>query len=313
MTAPSRLYISLLVHEKPEVILDQLKNFRRFAPGAIIVMHVAKAMVLTEEIAASFTALGNVHINPERVATNATTLLQPHQLNIRYILGLNPNEHDKIAFHASNDMLVRPGVEEHLQAYDAGYYNDGILDLKNEPLIANAAYADQAFMRLCKEAGVETLIKTQIEGAYFQIRHLRPALALIDAAGFDWTIRRGYYAEEIVISTLVHAQLNGTAARIGRPYILSEVSLLMKYIDLRHRILGYNMAAKILGRILRVLGPKSITPNLVGAIRKGKLGIYRFYQKANGVVRFSEEDSFGVKRVEREIDNKLRAYIRRLA
>lgn len=36
------IYISIPVHEKPEVIVDQLCNFERFFPSAKIVLHLSK-------------------------------------------------------------------------------------------------------------------------------------------------------------------------------------------------------------------------------------------------------------------------------
>ena len=36
------LYISIPVHEKPEVIVNQMQNFARYLPEAKVVLHVSK-------------------------------------------------------------------------------------------------------------------------------------------------------------------------------------------------------------------------------------------------------------------------------
>lgn len=311
MNTKRRLYISLLVHEKPEVILDQLRNFRHFAPGAVIVIHLSVGFNFPDEFISEAIGLGQVHFNPQRVATNKVNLLYPHLLNIRYILTLGPAETDFISFQASNDLLVRGGLEEHLRSYDAGYFSDGILDVKNEPVYAGNVYADTGFLRLCETLNCKVIIKSQIEGLYAQVKDLKSVLRLIDEAGFDMSQKRSYFAEEVMLPTLLHYVLGGSG-RVGLPYILSEIAIQMKYIEIRHRVFGYNFFAKAFGRVLKLIGPNRITKGLVNRIRRGDLGFYNFFGRGIGVRRFSIEHSFGVKRVNRDMSDRLRLYVRGL-
>lgn len=306
---PRKLYISLLVHEKPEVILDQLRNFRRFVPGATIVIHLSLGFDFPEDFIPEAIGLGQVHFNPRRVATNKVNLLYPHLLNVRHILTLGPAETDFISFQASNDLLVRGGLEAHLQGYDIGYFSDGLLDEKNEPIYASNVHTDKPFLALCAALNCRAIIKSQIEGLYAQVRHLRSVLKIIDDAGFDMAAKRTYFAEEVMLPTLLHHVTAMENVRIGLPYILSEIAIQMKYIEVRHRLLGYNVCARILGRILKTVGPSRITTGLIDRIRAGDLGFYRFYGTGIGVRRFDARSSFGVKRVSREINDPLRKYI----
>ncbi len=299
MSAPKRLFISLLVHEKPDVILDQLRNFRRFAPAATIVVHLSAGMDAPKPFITEAVGLGQVHFNPQRVVTNKVNLLFPHLLNIRHILTLGPSDTDLIAFQASNDLLVRRGLEQHVSRYDAGYFSDGYLDEKNERFFANRVRQDQSFIDLCASLKCTVLMKSQIEGLYAQVRHLSSVLNIIDAANFDMSIKRTYFAEEVMLPTLLHHVLNGEPARIGLPYVLSEIAIQMKYIELRHRLAGYNQFARAVGWGLKLVGPTRMSKGLVTRIRAGDLGFYRFFGTGVGVRRFSIEHSFGVKRVER--------------
>jgi hypothetical protein len=312
MSNSRRLYISLLVHEKTEVIMDQLRNFRHFAPGAVIVIHLSVGFDATDAFITEALGLGQVHFNPQRVATNKVNLLYPHLLNIRHILTLGPAETDLISFQASNDLLVREGLEEHLQAYDAGYFSHGKLDTKNEPVYAANVFTDQPFLDLCASLDCKVIIKSQIEGLYAQVHYLRSVLGLINDAGFDMSLKRTYFAEEVMLPTLLHHVLP-EHVNVGLPYILSEIAIQMKYIEIRHRLLGYNICARILGRILKVVGPSRITKGLVDRIRCSNLGFYKFYGTCLGVPRFSVAHSYGVKRVDRNMGDSLRCYIRNLS
>ncbi|CAM2916956.1 hypothetical protein [Rariglobus hedericola] len=308
MQQTKRLYISLLVHEKPEVIMDQLRNFRRFAPGAVVVVHLSLGFNPPESFIAEAKALGQVYFNPESVATNKVNLLYPHLLNIKHILTLAPAGTDFISFQASNDLLVRHGLEEHLQSYDAGYFSDGYLDEKNEAVYATRVREDQPFLDLLKSLNCPIIIKSQIEGLYAQVKDLRAVLQIIETANFDMSAKRSYFAEEVMLPTLLHHVLAGRG-RMGLPYILSEIAIQMKYIEIRHRLLGYNIFARAFGRILKIIGPVSISKGLVNRIRREDLGWYCFYGKSLNVRRFAVAHSFGVKRIPRDIDDRLRKYI----
>ena len=70
-----------------------------------------------------------------------------------------------VSFHASNDMLVRTGLEKHVQSYEAGYCQDGILNPANDPVGAAKILGDEEFAtlrsrteeaiaELCRQAGL---------------------------------------------------------------------------------------------------------------------------------------------------------------
>lgn len=305
MDAPPQLFISLIVHEKPEVILDQLRNFRRFAPAAIIVLHISKMMEIPVDLVTQIESLQRVHLNPIRVATTFYSLQGPHHENLRFILGLNPAETDRVAFHASNDLLVRKGVEHYVCSHAAAYFHDGIYF----PAADSKILADREFAALRSKAASEVLIFSQVEGSFYQVQHLRRAFDLIEEVGMDLTQPRPYFAEEIILPTLIHGFLKGTSPSVGIPYILSEGAFIAKYFEIAGKLFGQGIVAKIFSRLLRTIGPIRITPRLVDRIRKGNLGIYENFRQSNGAVRFRTADSYGVKRVPRDIASRLRRHI----
>ena len=305
-----RLFISLLVHEKPEVILDQLKNFKRYAPEAVVVLHLSKGFSLPDSAVHEFKALGQVHINPVQVATNKVNLLYPHFVNLELILQLGAEGNDKVALHASNDMLVRAGVDAYVGDYDAAYFSKGFVTPDTTDSYAKKIFLDEEFAALRKKSGATDIVWSQVEGSFYPVSVLRHVVEQIRAAGFDLEKKRPYFGEEVILPTLAHSLLEGK--RIGTPYIFSEVSFLVKYVELRRRFFGETVVAKIFGRLLKMVGPKKITPAIIDRIRRENLGWYKMFGVANGDVRFAADRVFGVKRVERLFNDKLRAYIRSL-
>lgn len=313
MASAPKLYISLLVHEQPEVILDQLRNFKRFAPGAVLILHLSQGFAPPPDFFEKARLLGGVHFNPVSVPTNKVNLLCPHLENLQFLESLGPDAEDYVAFHASNDLLVREGLMGYLQNFTAGYFKDGILDPKRDADGAAKIALDESFTRLRERFGVKTVIWSQVEGCFFKVRHLRIAQSWIREAGMDMRVKRAYFAEEVILPTIVHKLIaEEGGAPVAPCYMLSEVSFLVKYVELRRKLFGYTFIALVFGRIIKVLGPRKITRRLVDGIRKGDLGFYAFFGRSNGNLRFEAKTVFGVKRVERKYDDLLRIHIRKL-
>ncbi len=129
----------------------------------------------------------------------------------------------------------------------------------------------------------------------------------------DFTQPRPYFAEEIVLPTLIHGFLKGRGEAVGIPYIFSEAAFLGKYIEIAARWFGHSILAKVFCRLLRSVGPIRISTGLVDGLRKGDIGWYEKFRVSNGAVRFNTRDSYGVKRVPRDIADPLRRYISQLA
>lgn len=112
-----RILVSLPVHEHPEVVRDQLRNFLRFLRDPIIVLHVSASFDVDID---SLIVSDRVLVNPERIVTAWGTgiLARVHLSNMRFALA--ETEFDTIALHASNDLFIREGVEDYIDGHAAG-------------------------------------------------------------------------------------------------------------------------------------------------------------------------------------------------
>ncbi|MBS1722731.1 MAG: hypothetical protein JSS66_06950 [Armatimonadetes bacterium] len=112
------------VHESIMCVLDQAANWRRFAPLASLVFHVSQvASYSPQELDAMVKrANPNAYVNEERLMTGWAdgTLLCTHWSNFCAAedSGL---VFERFAIDASNTLLVRPGLEEHMMKGKAGY------------------------------------------------------------------------------------------------------------------------------------------------------------------------------------------------
>ena len=216
------IYVSLPVHTQPYVVAGQARNFAAFFPEARLVLHVsANARFALPELEAALRAAGcdNVTINPVRQATSWGGILHAHLANIGWIR--RAGDATRICLHASNDMLVRPGV--------AGCVRRPGNLLHTRPIypgsrwrFAAPALADPQLRTLCgyldglRPDGAP-LFGSQVEGASFE-----PALLFEIAAMLERHLggAAAYPREEVWLATAAHA-LDATIA--GRPYVLSEV------------------------------------------------------------------------------------------
>ncbi|MGL5625286.1 hypothetical protein, partial [Cetobacterium sp.] len=73
--------ISIPVHEKFDVILDQINNINYFLKGTMIILHLSKSFEIKDEEIKILESFGNVYINSERVSTKWGHILHAHISN----------------------------------------------------------------------------------------------------------------------------------------------------------------------------------------------------------------------------------------
>ncbi|WP_313033158.1 hypothetical protein [Massilia alkalitolerans] len=314
------IYISLPVHTQAGVVAGQARNFAAFFPEARIVLHVsANARFSLPELEAVLRAAGcrNVVLNPARHATRWGGILQAHLANIAWIH--RAGDASRICLHASNDMLVRPGL--------AAWLGRGGNFLHTRPIRAGSrwrfaapALADQPLANLFRRLGSTSLVGSQVEGASFEAALLFELAALLERHLDD---SAAYPREEVWLATAAHA-LGAPVG--GRPYVLSEVHRfdrafwrVLRYADpligrpgdpryFPRRLIEYLMIRSGFHRIRRRLVDR------IGADDAAWLARYEWMSDGNDTWRvFDRHGLFGVKRVARRPDHPLRRYIDALA
>ena len=110
-----KIAISIPVHEKKDVVLDQIMNIKFYIENPVIVLHISKDFYENEH--GDFHELKeikNVYINPENLETGWGNILLTHVSNYYYIKGMV--EFDYFILHASNDMYLKTGIEDYIKS-----------------------------------------------------------------------------------------------------------------------------------------------------------------------------------------------------
>jgi hypothetical protein len=318
--------ISLPVHTRPAVIAGQLANFAAFMPSAQVVLHVAANAAFTPaELEAALAAGGcaNAVINPQRLATGWGNILLAHLANIAWIRRQAP-ACTRICLHASNDMLVRRGLEAHLaRAPDGGSF------LHRRPLrpdsrwrFAGAALGDQPLLALRKRLGDVPAVGSQVEGSSYDAALLYEIADIVKHAARQ-PAPLPYPREEVWLSTVAHARAAPVA---GMPYVFSEVHrfdrALWRVLGVVDPLLGRRGGAPSLPRralelVMLRAGFHRIDRSWVERIADNRveaLAPYEWLSDGQGKWRvFDRHGLYGVKRVPRRPDSALRRYIDGLA
>jgi hypothetical protein len=225
MTTPLRTALSLAVHESPPTIVDQCLNLAQVGGFDAIVLHVnANAALDTEALMRLIDTVpplrGVVRLNPTRLATDwvAPGLLhRAHIANFRWLR--TQCAFDVFATDASNTLLVRPGLKDHLGAHElgidsvpaCGWQSAWEANLRNDLLFEMAG----------GEAGCK---RNQIEGLFMRAALFEQVAAWIDGyeARYEAQVTQGREPqrvprEEYLFATALH-QL-GHAAQ-GTAYMM---------------------------------------------------------------------------------------------
>jgi len=315
--------ISLPVHTRPAVIAGQLANFAAFLPTAQVVLHISANARFTPaqlEAALAAGACNNAIINPQRLATGWGNILLAHLANIAWIRRQLP-ACTRICLHSSNDMLVRRGLDSHLDV-GGNFLHRRPIRPGSRWRFAGAALGDQPLLALCKRLGDAPALGSQVEGASYDAALLYEIADIVKHAARQ-PAPLPYPREEVWLSTVAHARAAPVA---GLPYVFSEVHRfdrafwrVLRVIDpvigrrgdarwLPRRALEFLMIRSGFHRIDRTWVER------IAQDRADALAPHEWLSDGQGKWRvFERHGLYGVKRVPRRPDSPLRRYIDQLS
>ncbi len=294
------ILFSIPVHEQVEVVRDQIENFQRFVPGSRFVLHVARQWLEKEPgLRAHLEVPGRVWVNSQHLYSGHGDglVLKIHVSNFLHA-EKEDIEFEHICLHASNDMFVAAGVEQYITPHDAGVFG---WNAEAYDTWANTAPAKQdARLRTMQKelAPGSTLQFSQVEGSFY-----RRALFKQFAESF---VRLGWH-------------------ELRRPvrFSLGQSGAMTRFIQRVRNRRGFRTV------LARFFYPKEeiYPPTLLRPHSTSTVTPYCYVNWQNGLrISAAEVDAirsgthehpsyqrvFAVKRVDRRMDDSLRAYIRSL-
>lgn len=162
------ILISLLVHEKLEVILDQIGNLRKFAPDAGVVIHLSRQFTEAEPDAQrALSKLERVWVNPNPLYTCTGLVLKCHISNFLHAQEAGV-EFSHFCLHASNDLFVRKGVEDYIKSRNYGFFRHDPFNGSNFTNWRKSFRQDRAYRKLMMASGtMVTRYASQVEGSFY--------------------------------------------------------------------------------------------------------------------------------------------------
>ena len=323
-----RIVISIPVHEKPELINDQIKNIQKYIKNPTIILHISKVFYKKYK-ESDIKIYDNVYINPTHLETKWGGIYQTHVSNFKYIK--SKIDFDYFLLQASNDAFVRKNIESYICKYDAGL-NRRILWQRNSRWWPCAcAYDDVSLKKIMNSIGVTRIIVSLIDGSFY-INNIFDYISNVidkyitqdDIKNFNF-----YGREEVYFSTI--AQKAVDFSKCGFPTTFSEVHRFDRMIwNIRNKLdFLYDIGIKIfLNRNLM----DSIENKINNALFRSR--VYKIkkcdikaiilnnieYLNHNSILNdypgyfrlYDENNLYSVKRVPRDLENNIRKYINNL-
>lgn len=203
---------SIPVHEKPEVIIDQIINFQYFNPCCGIVLHISDKFDFNKESMSRKTfesiieGLGNVFINPVTVRTGRSDIIQAHISNFHYVNEVA--DFEKFCLCASNELFVKKGLASHIEQYDCGLEckllaKYGATEYSNEYYYTFRTVGDTDLKGILDENQAENIFFSHVEGIFFS-RSLFAEMVAVIEKHYDYrSVEIKYPREEVYFASFI--------------------------------------------------------------------------------------------------------------
>lgn len=313
------IYISIPVHEKLNSLIGMIRNLAYY-PGSAVILHVSKTATFTKDELSQVLqrdeyrdCRDKVIINPLSVDTGFSNIFNAHVANIRYLCKNADLSSDKLVFHASNDLLVRPGVER-LINNSQSIFHTRYVDYYSHWWPGNVVLDDDDFLKVLSRVGGCRIVASQIEGSMYPLVFLKEMIQILDLDRIWERTHLFYPREEIWFSSFAYAM--GLRPDTF-PYIFSEVqrfdARLWTYFKILESLLPLrfvNISKRVLNKIYFESKTYAISKKDILKIRNNEIESPIFQEGNNQWIPYPEpQNLFGVKRVPRDENNKLRRYI----
>ena len=320
------LFISIPVHENPEVVLNQCRNFLTYIDCGIV-LHVNWNNYQIKEQLNKLISYSEfrerVFLNPVSLKISWGDLFNAHLENLRFLRSELTNLCDSVAFNASNDLLVRSGLGNYINAnctlYQKRIYKRGI---SYYWWPADRALQDRIFARIISAnfGTKDFILGSQIEGSVYKMKFLDDLLNLItDERKYLQGKSFNYPREEIWFPTFAYIMNEKPS---GDPFIFSEINKYdsdvysaFRFIEsLPLPAIAKKLSKKTLSATLRRLPYYKINRKIIDSVADNKiLPIKVIDHDLQWLTHSNADHIFGVKRIPRDLNNNLRLYISSLS
>ncbi len=198
-----QIMFSLLVHEEPDVILDQIINLNHFNNNCALVLHLNPKFKFEqydytlEEFTEKINKFGNVFINNQRLEVGKDDIIQAHISNFQFVKKV---DFTYFYFIASNELFIKEGLYKFISQFEYGCEDL----LKEKWHYFDLMQKDPDLKKIIKESGNADYSYSQIEGSFYK-KELFLTIEDIIARNYDYKKQVGKYPrDEVYFSTIAN-------------------------------------------------------------------------------------------------------------
>lgn len=214
---------SIPIHEKFEVVVDQICNIKYFNKNCGIVFHISESFnyadskISREQFESIVKSMGDVWINPVSLRSGRSDIIQTYMSNFEYVKNLVDFEY--FAFCASNESFIKSGVYEYMKNFAWGAKNIIISKLEDWKF-GNALFKDKDVMEFLKSQDGQVVF-SNAEGQFFR-KELFGQISQKIKSFYDYTKIVSFYPrEEIYFSSVAACLTKNEEASVGQIYTYS--------------------------------------------------------------------------------------------
>lgn len=321
-----KIVVSIPVHEKPDVINNQIENFQKYIDDVYIVLHVSKGFFKQYSLK-DIRQYDRVYINPTHLDTEWADIIHTHLSNFHYISSVL--DFDYFVLHASNDMYIKHGFAQYIQRFDAGFNIRKVVKKYSHWWPGDMAFKDEQLHDMMNACGQTMIIASQVESSFYRKEIMGKIVEIIEQF-YDVSKKSGTYSrEEVYFSTIASSLVSWD--RIGFPTTFSEVHRFDRFLwSVRNitRALYYKgkISKLIPNRLYNGLEARynqllfktrfyRTTPKIINRLLQNDqkyIEKHSYLNDGSGQFRLYHQEFFSVKRIERNINDPVRQYISQL-
>ncbi len=204
-----RIVFSIPVHEKTEVVIDQVINILHFNPECCVVLHISQGFVFDSEYISEqdffriIKGMDSVIVNPDRLRSGFEDIIQCHISNFNYAYKIL--DFDYICFVASNELFIKPGLWEDIKQYDCGPKRDNEVKKETRGIQEKHALEDKEFINALNRSGITKIYSGQFEGSFMRTAMMLHVCKFIESFYDYKSMNIKYTGEEIFCPTFAAA------------------------------------------------------------------------------------------------------------
>lgn len=211
------ILFSIPIHEKPEVVIDQIINIKHFNADCCIVFHVSKGFCFDsdylseEDFLKYLEEMDDVLVNPKRLRSGYEDIIQCHISNYRY--ASEQIQFKYIMFAASNELFIRQGLLEDIERFDCGPSRRSAVNEQSTWIQEKRALLDDELKHYLSEKSIDKIYSGQFEGSFMRKEMMEQISNAIESF-YDYKKMSIRYArEEFYFHTLIAAFYPNAAIR----------------------------------------------------------------------------------------------------